>query len=502
MAAASTLFYSLSLLLLLHLHATPAAGSVSTVAGDAPAPQLPRAELAAIFRVMADLLGDPAWPRLHPRPCTDTPWPGLQCEVAPDDARVLRATRLHLGPDVATPPCRPGARLDAASLRGLPHLRTLSIFGCFGAAADDDVELPPGLFAGAASSSLEQIVLKSNPGLRGSIPATLSGLRSLRVLSLSQNGFRGRIPRELGGLAALQQLDLSYNNLTGEVHYIMPYSYAPRGHAFHFCTHYLQIPEEIGAMASLTILDLSWNSIDGGVPATLGKLQRLQKADLSYNRLAGRVPPEVGSLRELVFLDLSHNSLAGPLPSSLAGLSRLQYLLLQDNPLGTAVPAVVGSLRRLQVLGLSGCDLTGPIPRGAFAALASLTALSLDRNRLDGPIPASLAALPHLGQLNLSQNRLAGEIALPGDFVARLGRRLDVRGNDELCVGRGLQGSGYLGAPPCVDGHNGDGSPERSGAAAAVGGGRRRGYGYAAVAMFDGSACHLFVSCLVLVFQL
>jgi hypothetical protein len=251
MATASPLLsLSLALLLHLHLHAT-AAGSVPVstalpVAGDAPAPQLPRAELAAIFRVMADLLGDPVWPRLHPRPCTDTPWPGLQCEVAPDDARVLRATRLHFGPDVATPPCGPGARLDAASLRGLPHLRTLSIFGCFG---DDHqaagVELPPALFADASSSSLEQIVLKSNPGLRGPIPATLSGLRSLRVLSLSQNGFRGGIPRELGGLAALQQLDLSYNNITGEVQYIMAYSYAPRGHAYHFCIIHCRYPRRL-----------------------------------------------------------------------------------------------------------------------------------------------------------------------------------------------------------------------------------------------------------------
>ncbi|CAL4943392.1 unnamed protein product [Urochloa decumbens] len=472
--ASSLFFSSLSLVVLLHLQAT--ATAQHGAAGDAPAPQLPRSELAAVFRVMADLLGDPAWPQLHPRPCTDTPWPGLQCEVSPDDARVLRATRLHFGPDVATPPCRPGASLDAASLRGLPHLKTLSLFGCF---ADDDhgVELPPALFAAAsAPSSLEQIVLKSNPGLKGPIPATLGGLRSLRVLSLSQNGFRGRIPRELGNLAALQQLDLSYNNITGE-----------------------HIPEEIGGMASLTILDVSWNGIGGGVPAALGKLRRLQKADLSYNRLAGGVPPELGSLRELVFLDLSHNGLSGPLPGSLANLSRLQYLLLQDNPLGTAVPAgVVGALRRLQVLGLSGCGLTGPIPRAAFAALGSLTALSLDRNRLDGPIPATLAALPHLGQLNLSQNRLAGEIALPGEFVARLGRRLDVRGNDELCVGRGLQGSGgYLGAPPCADGRGGEGSTERSGAApAAAAGGGRRGYryGYGSVGVL---ACHVFVSSLV-----
>ncbi|XP_062208986.1 receptor like protein 29-like [Phragmites australis] len=448
--ASSVFSMSISLVLLLQAAAVPTA---QLGAGDAPAPELPRSELAAIFRVMADLLGDPTWPQLHPRPCTDTPWPGLQCELAPDDARRLRATRLHFGPDVSTPPCRPGARLDAASLRGLPHLKTLSLFGCFATGGQDQaVELPPALFANA--SSLEQIVLKSNPGLTGPIPATLSSQRSLRVLSLSQNGFHGGIPRELGGLAALQQLDLSYNNITGE------------------------IPEEIGGMASLTILDLSWNRIDGGVPATLGKLQKLQKADLSYNRLGSSVPPEVGSLRELVFLDLSHNGLAGPLPASLARLGKLQYLLLQDNPLGTAVPAVVGSLRRLQVLGLSGCNLTGPIPRGAFfAALDSLTALSLDRNRLDGPIPASLAALPHLGQLNLSQNRLAGEIALPGEFVARLGRRLDVRGNDELCLGRGLQGSGYLGAPPCVDG---DASPAR-----AVGSG--------AAAAGVGMACHLLV---------
>jgi hypothetical protein len=130
---------------------------------------------------------------------------------------------------------------------------------------------------------------------------------------------------------------------------------------------------------------------------------------------------------------------------------------------------VVGSLRRLQVLGLSGCNLTGPIPRGAFAALGSLMALSLDRNRLDGPIPASLGALPHLGQLNLSQNRLAGEIALPGEFVARLGRRLDVRGNEELCVGRGRYGrlqTSNLGARPCVDQGSVNGTPALDEAAA------------------------------------
>jgi hypothetical protein len=119
---------------------------------------------------MADLLGDPAWPQLNPRPCTNTSWLGLQCDLMPDDAGVLRATRLHLGPDIATPPCRPGARLNPTSLCGLLHLQTLSIFGCF-SAAQTPVKLSLALFM--SSSSLEEIVLKSNPGLTGSIPATL-----------------------------------------------------------------------------------------------------------------------------------------------------------------------------------------------------------------------------------------------------------------------------------------------------------------------------------------
>jgi hypothetical protein len=120
-------------------------------------------------------------------------------------------------------------------------------------------------------------------------------------------------------------------------------------------------------------------------------------------------------------------------------------------------------------------------------------ALSLDRNRLDGPIPASLGALPHLGQLNLSQNRLAGEIALPGEFVARLGRRLDVRGNEELCVGRGRYGrlqTSNLGARPCVDQGSVNGTSALDEAAA--------DRGLPGAAGLGGLAYHLLVLLLVL----
>jgi hypothetical protein len=36
---------------------------------------------------------------------------------------------------------------------------------------------------------------------------------------------------------------------------------------------------------------------------------------------------------------------------------------------------------------------------------------------------------------------------LPEEFMVRLGRRLDVRGNPQLCIGSGLQRTGYLSIP-------------------------------------------------------
>ncbi|KAG6525777.1 receptor like protein 29-like [Zingiber officinale] len=381
-------------------------------------------ELLALFEVMGALLQDSGWAQLHPHPCTDTPWLGVQCEMVQDP--YLHVTKLHIGPDVASPPCKSSARLSPAILR-LPYLKSLSLLGCFLSADDESVPLPPSLFTNA--SSLEQLVIKSNAGLAGTIPPSLGSLRRLRVLCLSQNGLRGDIPRELGSLARLEQLDLSYNDLAGS------------------------IPAEIGGLSSLTILDLSWNGLRGEIPPSIGQLRRLQKLDLSCNNISGRIPAEAGRLESLVLLDLSRNSLAGPLPDGLSGLRQVQYFLAESNPIGTAIPRFLGAIKSLMVLDLSGCGLSGPVPP-FLAALGNLTTLSLDRNRLSGKIPCSLETIPNLDQLNLSQNLLTGELAFSDQFVSRLGGRLDVRDNLGLCMDppshRNPLLPFYSQAPPCL----------------------------------------------------
>lgn len=390
---------------------------------SAAAPSMPPDELRALLDFVGGLVADPGWAELHPLPCTETPWPGIQCETAAGESDHLHVTSIHVGPDVAS--CKSSATLPPESLLHLPFLKTLSIFSCF--LSLKTVSLPPSLFTN--SSSLEQLILDSNTGLSGEIPSSIANLNRLRVLCLSQNAFRGVIPPEFGDLLSLQELDLSYNHLTGHT------------------------PEKIGSLLNLRIIDFSFNELQGTIPSSWRTLHSLQKLDLSFNSLSGTVPPELGELNRLVLLDLSHNNLTGPLPETLSGLNELEYFLMENNPLNARIPIFLADLKKLQAVGLSRCGLTGPIP--SFTSLVSLAALSLDRNKLNGTVPRSLESLPKLGQLNLSQNQLSGEISFSEQFMARLGKRLDLRDNTGLCSM--LNNTFHYEAPPCLGstGNNG-----------------------------------------------
>ncbi|WCJ27420.1 hypothetical protein M5689_009166 [Euphorbia peplus] len=385
-------------------------------------------EIRGLSDFLTSLLDDPDWPQMHPYPCTDTPWPGVQCEVD-DQTSLFHVTNIHIGPDILNPPCKPSASFST-SLVKLPYLKVLSIFNCF---HGSPASIPPTFFH--ASSSLEHLALNSNPALSGSIPSTLGHVPSLRVLSLSQNNLQGSVPDELGSLVNLEQLDLSYNNFTGE------------------------IPEELGGLKILAILDFSWNHLEGNVPPSLGQLKVLQKLDLSYNNIIGTIPLQLGNLNRLVLLDLSHNFINGPLPESFSGLEKLEYLILNHNPISSGIPLFIGTLQCLTTLSFSGCRLTGSIPN-SVSSLKNLTALSLENNSLSGTIPSTLGLLANLNQLNLSNNELSGELFLPEKFIERLGKRLDVRGNSGLCRSKKMNNYEmkeknisliYEEAPVCLD---------------------------------------------------
>ena len=86
------------------------------------------------------------------------------------------------------------------------------------------------------------------------------------LLDLSNNQLSGEIPASLGGLKALKMLNLSYNKLSGK------------------------IPASSSDLQNLESLDLSHNKLSGSLPTTLSKLQQLTTFDVSNNQLIGRIP--------------------------------------------------------------------------------------------------------------------------------------------------------------------------------------------------------------------
>ncbi|XP_010554631.1 PREDICTED: protein TOO MANY MOUTHS-like isoform X2 [Tarenaya hassleriana] len=380
---------------------------VSLILGHANAEQqpnsLPPSESETLFTIMESMSSDHQWRLSYPNPCAPgSSWPGIECRTGPD--RVLHVSRLDFG-SPPNPSCKSSASFPRL-IFSLPHLQSVFFFGCFTRSRATIVSPSNKLFF---NSSLQQLSLRSNPSLTGSIPPWISSLTSLKTLTLSQNRLTGNIPSAIFTLENLIHLDLSYNMLTGI------------------------IPLQLGNLKNLEGLDLSYNSLVGSIPRTISELGLLQKLDLSSNSLFGAIPDGIEKLRSLSFMALSNNKLRGPFPKGISRLQNLQYFIMDDNPMFVPLPAELGFLAGLQELRLSNSDYSGKIPE-SYTKLTNLSSLSLSGNKLTGEIPSGFGSLPHIFHLNLSRNMLIGVVPFDSSFLRRLGKNLDLSGNPGLCL--------------------------------------------------------------------
>ncbi|KAJ9172861.1 hypothetical protein P3X46_016058 [Hevea brasiliensis] len=359
-------------------------------------------EAETLFRIMDSLSSDQSWRTSYPNPCkSDSLWPGIECRLGPDNH--FHVSRLDFGTR-PNPTCKSTATFPN-QIFALPFLQSVFFLNCF-THTKTLLSVPPNRLS---NSSLQQLSLRSNPALVGPIPPQISFLKSLQILTLSQNRLSGPIPVGIFRLSSLIHLDLSYNILTGA------------------------IPIGLGNLRNLVGLDLSYNSLTGTIPGTIGQLGLLQKLDLSSNSLNGRIPDTIEKLSSLAFMALSNNRFSGNFPAGLSKLQSLQYFIMDDNPISIPLPVGFGKLVKLQELRLANSGYSGTIPP-SFSLLMNLSTLSLQNNRLIGEIPAGFASLSHIYHLNLSRNLLGGVVPFDASFLKRLGRNLDLSGNPGLCL--------------------------------------------------------------------
>uniref|UniRef100_A0A7N0T362 non-specific serine/threonine protein kinase n=1 Tax=Kalanchoe fedtschenkoi TaxID=63787 RepID=A0A7N0T362_KALFE len=126
-------------------------------------------EAETLFKIMDSVSSEQQWRSAYPDPC-NSHWPGIECKQGADAHP--HVTRLDFGTR-PNPSCDPNATFPHLIFH-LPGLQSVFFIHCF--LRTRTVITLPRLF----NSSLQQLSLRSNPALLGSIPSQLSRITSLQ----------------------------------------------------------------------------------------------------------------------------------------------------------------------------------------------------------------------------------------------------------------------------------------------------------------------------------
>lgn len=227
----------------------------------------------------------------------------------------------------------------------------------------------------------------------------------------------GKISEKIGQLQSLRRLSLHDNFLTGP------------------------IPNSLGLLPNLRAVYLFNNQLSGSIPLSIGQSSGLQTLDLSNNKLNGTIPPNLSNSTRIYRLNLSFNSISGSIPGSLTQSPSLTLLSLQYNNLSGPVPdswgGNGGKVYKLQILTLDHNKLNGFIP-ATLGNISGITQLDFSQNNFTGEIPNSFSSLPNLTYFNVSYNNLSGIVP----------SRLSEKFNSSSFVGN-FQLCGYSSSSPC-----------------------------------------------------
>lgn len=378
-------------------------------------PTLDSIEQEAVYNLLDSINPEVPWRSVFPDDlCSSAPH-GVVCEFFDDKTTVsAHITELSFGyiSDYSpNQPCTPHSTLDPSLFSSFSHLKKLFFYKCF---TETSVPLPD---FSSLRPSIEQLVFIENPSLFGSLSGKVGNLTSLRRLVLTGTNVYGKIPDGLGDLINLEQITISRNKFSGE------------------------ISISFEKLNKLKVLDLSQNGFQGNVPGSLGNgSTELLKLDLSFNAFSGKIPENLKCLKNLVFLDLSYNRFSNlGLPSFLGEMPSLKEVYLTGNLLGGRLPERWENLRGILAMGLSGNGLVGNIPAFLGVNLRNISYLGLGNNKLEGTVPEEFGLLESLRELNLENNNLSGKVPFSAEFVAKIGNKLKLEGNPELCADEELR---------------------------------------------------------------
>ncbi|CAJ2671706.1 unnamed protein product [Trifolium pratense] len=245
-----------------------------------------------------------------------------------------------------------------------------------------------GITCNSTTQAVTSIILPSN-SLTGTLPSNIETLTNLTHIDLHNNSLNGPLP-DFTNLALLQTISLGHNNFTS-------------------------LPEDnLRYFTELRTLNLSnnLNLSQWGFPMNYFDYSSpLYSIDFEATNMIGSFsdPDIFDSFPNLHTFIISHNKMEGFLPPSL-GKSAIRYLRL-NNQRGRAFSGtidIISKMRNLSQAWLHHNNFKGHIPN--MSNCINLFDLQLQSNSLDGLVPPSLFSLTSLNIISLEENRLQGPL--------------------------------------------------------------------------------------------
>lgn len=215
-------------------------------------------------------------------------------------------------------------------------------------------------------SSLESLLV-GDTNFSGTIPSSISNLKSLKELGLDASGFSGDLPSSIGKLRSLNSLKFSGLDTVG------------------------LFPQWVTNLTSLEVLEFSHCGLYGTLPSSIGDIKKLKRLALYDCNFIGEIPGSILNLTQLNTVLLHSNNFIGTIKlSSFWILPNLVDLNLSNNKLtvidGENNSSLV-SFPNIEYLSLASCNITRFPNILRHITNETIDGIDLSRNQIQGSIP-------------------------------------------------------------------------------------------------------------------
>ena len=261
---------------------------------------------------------------------------------------------------------------------------------------------------------LQTVMLHTNPGITGNLPASLSKLKPLASgtapsIQIYGCNLTGTIPDCFAELPEnTKQVYVQDNKMSGVISLTVQahpnfasWKYSPQQEGYGLTLEKVDY-RQLDSLALVAV----YNAADGAK----WKESRQWKLEEPMNTWPGIKLNEEGRVIEMSITNGTVTSAEWEIPEALADLTELSTLQIVGSKLKGQIPAFLYDMTKLAIIRLNTNDLTGELS-DKISQWTELTDLYLNGNKnLGGSIPQTIGQLKNLVSINIAQTAIGGEI--------------------------------------------------------------------------------------------